>query len=235
MVPKDDFSNIGDLLPELESEELVTRTFRRLDPERQQAVLTALFDEAAEKGPARLNIKQVAERSGASIGSLYQYFGSRENLLQLAVKIVILSMTESFKLWRPSLRKIKLRDALRTYLVEGMRYCQSSQSITKFLALAAYQGDEDLGNRIVRPMAEAICETVREILLSAQERGEIREDVDLEAAARVVNATLIVLGDSQLIPHLNQYFQVSDKTTPFERTLEAALDMIEHGLAPGGS
>ena len=35
---------------EFEQEGLVTRTFRRLDPQRQQAVLAAILDEAIEKG-----------------------------------------------------------------------------------------------------------------------------------------------------------------------------------------
>ena len=58
---------------EFEQAGLVTRTFRRLDPQRQQAVLVAILDEAIEKGPAAINIKQVAERAGVAIGSLYQY------------------------------------------------------------------------------------------------------------------------------------------------------------------
>ena len=49
---------------ELEQQGLVTRTFRRLDPERQQAILLAILDEAAEKGPSAANIKEVAERVG---------------------------------------------------------------------------------------------------------------------------------------------------------------------------
>jgi hypothetical protein len=41
-----------------------------------------------------------------------------------------------------------------------------------------------------------------------------------------------VLGDSQLFPYLNRYFQVSDDAFPFERTMDAALEIIRHGLEP---
>ena len=41
-----------------EGEGLVTRTFRRLDPERQEKIILAILAEAAEKGPTLLNIKQ---------------------------------------------------------------------------------------------------------------------------------------------------------------------------------
>ncbi len=50
-----------DYLPvivEMEQKGLVTRTFRRLDPDRQQAIITAILDEAGETGPQDLNIKR---------------------------------------------------------------------------------------------------------------------------------------------------------------------------------
>jgi AcrR family transcriptional regulator len=219
------------IIPDLENEDSVTRTFRRLDPERRQAVLDALFEEAAEKGPARLNIKQVAERSGASIGSLYQYFGSRENLLRFMVKIAVGSMTELFRVSMVSLRNLPFREALRYYIVEGVRYSQSQKSLTRFLTLSAYQGDEEIGKTVVRPIAVVMRETVRDLLKAGVARGELRPDIDLEAASRAVNVLIIGLGDSQLTPPLNTYFQVSDKDVSFERTLDAGLDMILRGLA----
>ncbi len=219
------------ILPNLENEESVTRTFRRLDPEKRQAVLDALFEEAAEKGPGRLNIKQVAERSGASIGSIYQYFGSRDNLVRFLVKIAVGSMVELLRASMLSLRNLPFREALRCYIVEGVKYSQSQKSLTRFLTLSAYQGDEDIGKTVVLPIAVVMRETVRDLLKAGMARGELRPDIDLEAASRAVNVLTIGLGDSQITPYLNTYFQASDKDVPFERTLEAGLDMIMRGLA----
>jgi len=67
---------------------VVTRTFRRLDPERQQAIVYAILDVTIEKGPALLNIKKVAGRAGVAVGSLYQYFGSREGLMSFYDRVV---------------------------------------------------------------------------------------------------------------------------------------------------
>jgi AcrR family transcriptional regulator len=218
------------ILPDLEKEDSVTRTFRRLDPERRQAVLDALFEEAAEKGPGRLNIKQVAERSGASIGSLYQYFGSRENLVRFLIKIVVRSMIELLRMGAAVYKGMPVRQALRSYLIDGIRISQSQKTLTKFLTLSAYQGDEEIGKTVVLPIATEMRETIRDLLGAGVARGELRPDIDLEAASRAVNVLLIALGDSQLTPNLNSYFQVSDKDVPFERTLDVSLDMILNGL-----
>jgi len=74
--------------------------------------------------------------------------------------------------------------------------------------------------------------TILEILQAAWGRGEIREDLDLEAAARAINAWTIALDDSQLLPYLNTYFQVSDENVSFERALNAAVDILVAGLRP---
>jgi AcrR family transcriptional regulator len=231
MVHNLSFDDFELILPDLENEDSVTRTFRRLDPEKRQAVLDALFEEAAEKGPSRLNIKQVAERSGASIGSLYQYFGNRGNLIRFFTRIAVDSMVAMVRMGAACYKGKPVRQALRSYILDGIRFCRSQKSITRFLTLSAYQGDEQISESVVRPIAVVMRQSVRDLLQDALDRGEIRSDVDLEAASRAVNVLLIALGDSQITPNLNTYFQVSDKDVPFERTLDAALDMILRGLS----
>ena len=51
-----DWTNFQPYISQLEQEGFVTRTFRRLDSERQEAIFNAILEEAIEKGPASLNI-----------------------------------------------------------------------------------------------------------------------------------------------------------------------------------
>jgi AcrR family transcriptional regulator len=225
-----DWTQIHAHILQLERKGLVTRTFRRLDPDRQQVVLRAILDEAVEKGPAALNIKQVAERAGVSVGSLYQYFGSREGLLAFAVELCARWVTDIFDEYRPMLAAMPLREALAAYLLGGIEWSQTQVGLVQFFARAAYHGDPALAESVVRPVADVMRQTTYDILAQAAARGEVRADVDLEATARVVNALLIAVGDSQLLPYLNTYFQVSDEAVPPERILEALLALIVRGI-----
>lgn len=216
---------------ELEAQGLVTRTFRRLDPARQQAVIQAILDEAAEKNPTALNIKQVAERAGVAVGSLYQYFGNRDNLLVFAIELCVHQMTNLFALSRPYLVEMPLREALSAYLTYGIEWSRTQQGFIQFFGRAAYQGDPNLAEEVVKPVAAAMRETVEDMLRAAVARGEVRPDLDLEATARVVNSLTIVIGDSQLLPHLNHYFQITAEDTPLERILAALIDLILNGIA----
>ncbi len=214
----------------LEGEGLVTRTFRRLDPDRQQAVLAAILEEAAEKGPAAVNIKDVSRRAGVSVGSLYQYFRHRHGLLEFAIELCTRYMKDAFEAFRPYLLALPLREALSVYLMGGIEWSQTQIGMVRFFARAAYHGEGDLPERVVRPIAAQMRSLVGELLEKAAERGELRPDVDIEAAARLVNALMIAVGDSQLLPYLNVYFQVIDKSLPPERIMRALLDLVLLGI-----
>ena len=155
----------------LEQAGLVTRTFRRLDPERQQAILTGILDEAADKGPAALNIKQVAERARVSVGSLYTYFPNREGMLAFAVEVCVRFVTEQFDQFRPYLMALPLRDALKAYLVGGTEWSRMYAGFLRLFARAAYHGDPELSESLVRPVATLLREMVAQVVAAAAERG----------------------------------------------------------------
>ena len=112
----------------------------------------------------------------------------------------------------------------------GLEWGQTEMGLVRFFGRAAYQGDPDLAERVVRPIATVMRETLQEILEQAVARGEIRSDVDIEAATRIVNSLTIVIGDSQLLPYLNTYFQVSDEKVPPERIMAALVEFILRGI-----
>jgi AcrR family transcriptional regulator len=225
-----EWANIHTHILQLEQAGRVTRTFRRLDPERQQAVITAILDEAEAKGPAAINIKQVAERAGVSIGSLYQYFNNREGLLAFATELCVRLVKDAFNQYREALAAMPLREALAAYLMGGLEWGQTQAGLVQFFARAAYQGDPQLSEQVVLPIANVMREITQDILTRAAKRGEVRPGADVEATARVINTLLIAVGDSQLVPYLNTYFQLSDAGMPYERALEAMLDLIMRGV-----
>lgn len=226
-----DWTNYQPYISQLEKEGKVTRTFRRLDSERQETIFNAILEEAEEKGPASLNIKEVARRAGVSVGSLYQYFPDRDGLLDFAIELCTRSTIAMFHEYTPMMAAMPLRDAMSAYLMGGLEWGQTAMGLVRFFGRAAYQGDPDLAERVVRPVATVMRETMREILTQAQRRGEVREDVDIEAMTRVMNGLMIVIGDSQLLPYLNTYFQVTDKKVPLERVTEALFELIQQGIA----
>jgi len=217
------------ILP-LEQEGLVTRTFRRLDPDRQLAVINAILDEAAERGPTNVNIKQVAQRAGVAVGSLYQYFADRDQMLAFAVELCVRYINDLFRQYGPYLAALPLRQGLREYLVGGIEWGRDQAGLLQLFARAAYQGDPALNKRLVKPIADTLRRMVGDMLEQAVRRGEIRLGVNIDIATRLVHCLTIAVGDSQLLPYLNTYFQITDPLTPPEQLVEVMLDFILNGI-----
>lgn len=210
----------------LETEGRVTRTFRRLDECRQRAVVDAILEEATEKGPTALNIKSVAARAGVAVGSLYQYFPDRQGLLDFAVELSVRYVLDVLEQSRPYLLQLPLDRALETYLGVGIEWGRADAKLFRFLGRAAYQGDPVLVERAVRPIATPMRSLVHDLLAAAASRGELRSDLDVDAAARLVHALSLTVADSQLLPYLNGYFQVTDETMPAGRVTAAFVDLV---------
>jgi hypothetical protein len=87
-----------------------------------------------------------------------------------------------------------------------------------------------MAEKVVRPVATAMREVMRDLLSAAHKRGELRPDLDVEAAARVVNVLTIAVGDSQLLPYLNHYFQVTDESMSLDRIIETMVDLLMKGI-----
>jgi AcrR family transcriptional regulator len=225
-----DWTQMQAYIFQFEEQGLITRTFRRLDPKRQEAVVNAILDEATQYGPVGLNVKRVARRAGVSVGSLYQYFPDRDGMLDFAVELSVSYVSDAFNQYRPYMAALPLREALSAYLVGGIEWSKTQAGFLRLFARAAYQGDPELVESLVRPIADLLHEMVADILSAAQQRGEIRPDVDLEAATRILHALMIAVGDSQLLPYLNNYFQVADPDLPPERLIEALLDFVVAGI-----
>jgi AcrR family transcriptional regulator len=225
-----DWLPIHSYILQLEQEGLVTRTFRRLDPARQQVIFTAIVDEAVEKGPSALNIKEVARRAGVSVGSLYTYFPNREGMVTFVIELCVRFMLDMFEASRSYLAEMTLREALTAYLSTGVEWSRAYMGLVRLFARAAYYGDPELAESLVRPIATKLREVVREMLVLAVERGEIRAEVDLEATAHIIHALTIAVGDSQLLPYLNTYFQVVDDDVSPERALDALMALVLRGI-----
>ena len=72
-----------------------SKTFEGLSLEKQRVVLDAAAEEFARLGFAGANVNRVADRAGVAVGSIYKYFGSKENCF-LAVLEDGLSELETF-------------------------------------------------------------------------------------------------------------------------------------------
>jgi AcrR family transcriptional regulator len=209
-----DFARWDAQVRALETAGKLTRTFRRLDSPRQWVVVEALLTEAAEQGPGRLNVKRVATRAGVAVGSLYQYFPRRDEMLDVAARLAADALVGSLGVYAQRLAQLPLRQALTAYLIGGVEWSRQLTGPLTVFAHAAYEGDPRFADELVSPVASSMLAVITGIFTAAQARGEVRPDVDLDAATRLTNTLLITVGDAALLPHLNRYYLLFGDGSP---------------------
>ncbi|MPM12443.1 hypothetical protein SDC9_58796 [bioreactor metagenome] len=215
---------------QLEQAGLVKRTFRRLDPQRQIAIVDAILYEAGEKGIKTIGISDVAARAGVAVGSMYQYFPNRQGMIDFAIDLSVHYLIDAVELYRQYLDTISLYDGLLAFVNAGVEMSRTQQGMLRFYGRAAYQGDPELSERVIKPVADCFYSLVRELIEKARARGEIRADVDMEATTRLINTLLIIRGDCQLFPYLNTYMNLlSGEVTP-ERSMGSMIVLISSGI-----
>ncbi|MBM3148387.1 MAG: TetR/AcrR family transcriptional regulator [Actinobacteria bacterium] len=206
----------------MEARGVVTRTFRRLDPERQLAAITAILVEAAETGPGELSMRAVAQRAGVALGSLYQYFPDRQGMVTAAAEIAGGLLAGDLARYRDDLASLPLREALVLYVSAGVEWSVARPGLLRFFGRAAYGNDPALSAAIVAPVVDELLAMVRAIIEAAVARGEIPPPADLEAAVRFIHGSSIVLSDSQLLPNLDEYFRQLQGASLQQRAEEMA-------------
>ncbi len=223
---------LSEAVRRLEADGVVSRTFRRLDSQRQELVLQAILAEAQEVGLSAVNIKRVAQRAGVSVGSLYQYFGNREHLVESTITLCreyVVDIVNQSTGW---LVDMPLEEALFAYVYCGCDWMKQEGLLMKLFARAAYSPDSALGPTLVEPVSNAMLAVVRELLRSAVVRGELPPDADIEGASVFVHANLSILGDTAMLVYLNSYFRIHGNSTgsDLEATIRRWVGYVVAGL-----
>jgi|GEM_PF-510126 len=224
------------LVLEMEAEGKVTRTFRRLEPQQQADLVDVVLREAARSGPRGVTVRAVARELGISAATLYTYFDDREAMLEFASRVaerISLMAAEDTEDFDPA-GTTTLEEGLHEHMAIDLDYETTHRSIVTYFSQAGYRGEVQTGKGVPQSIAAGMQARIRRRLELAEERGELRDDIDKEMASRLVNATLLVLADARILGNLNDYLQVYPADGPgTDETVAAAIDIITRGLCRG--
>jgi AcrR family transcriptional regulator len=220
----------ADALAGFERRGLVTATFRRLDPARREAVVAAILAEAFARGPSRIRLKETAESAGVAVGSLYQYFGRRQGVIDFAVSFAAGLLADEIRGYVAYLVELPLAEGLRVWVGGGMEWTADHSVVMRFFARAAYEGDPALERSLVAPIAESMLDAITAIVTAAQQRGEVRPEVDARVAATALHACLSATADAAMLSHLGSYLLPARDQVAATDTIDLTIDLLCRGL-----
>lgn len=184
-----------------------SQRFDRLDESKQQRVLQAAISEFAARGYEAANINKIAEVADISVGSLYKYFDSKEDLFLYVIQI-------SSNLIENELRAVneapfmnvedKIEKVLRIILRTNR---EQSDLIRLYLQLASSTYD-DMTEQLGFNLENFTANCYRKILQDGQTKGEVRADIDPGMAAYHLDNIFMALQYSYTSGYLRERYRI---------------------------
>jgi AcrR family transcriptional regulator len=151
---------------------------------RQQEIIDAAGNVIVKYGSEHLTIRKIAKEVGIAEGTIYKHFRSKREILSLlADNIGVLLTSDIERKCAPSHSPLEtLGNSIRSQLSAiAQRKGMAFQVIAEIVSL----GDKQLNKKIHDSM-DKYTSLIRDLLSEGVEKGEIREDIDLDAVASLI-------------------------------------------------
>lgn len=207
-------------------------TFDNLDPQKRGRVLEESLREFAEHGYHQASVNRIVGRLGIAKGSLFQYFGSKEGLFRHLFSRALDEIKAPLKVIRDADSAEAFPERLRRVFVAGAAFARSHPLIWRVYRRMVTQDDFPLRATLLSTVRDEALTYFRELVEGGQARGEIRADVDPQAAAFLIEAVLDRALTAQDSPLLDAGFGLgADDESTRQSRFAALADILGQGLA----
>jgi len=174
-------------------------------------LLRAAYEQFCDTGYRGTQVGDIAKRAGASVGTFYQYFRSRADVMTTLVSEAVLGTFDAPE-WRLDRGRGGIRELLREF-------------IAGYEATAPFQGVweeathvDDIPAAVRRDLSRYMTEGLEREFRRAKRRGAFSRDVDPALLARALSAMV------DRYCYLTYVFDPPDTPVPIERSIA----VLEH-------
>lgn len=202
--------------------------FERIDKERQRFILEIGVNEFANNGFEGANINVIAKKAGMSVGLMYKYFSTKEDLFLTCVNHGMEMLDDVLKSIMNSdgklLKKAELLiRAIQQYSRQNANYIRLYNEIT---------GEKSSKHtQLIASAMEGISATVyTNLITKAQADGDIRQDCDPQLFAFFLDNLLTSLQFSYTCEYYRERFKLFagvDVLEEDDRVVSQLLKFIE--------
>lgn len=176
-----------------------TELFEKQNIDKQKRIIEAAILEFSEKGFENANTNKIARNANISVGSLFKYFESKTDLFLYIVKLAeaelesqihsVLSMGKGFF------------ETVGMILSLIDEYSKTDKALVRLYHEMTSIGQSSLVETVVSTLEKVAGSEYKTIIKKAQDRGEIRADVDPAVVAFILDNIFMSLQFSYAMPY----------------------------------
>lgn len=208
------------------------QTFFNLPDEKRAKIIDAAIEKFAANGYAQTSINSIVERAEIAKGSIYQYFEDKKDFyLYLVAYVKDFYMTHRAE-FVGDVAKQHFRETLHRTMLFFREFQEKYPAQVRFyfamVGDTSIPFDEEISSIMTEPSLEYMCGIIR----IAQERGEIRSDIDMEML--VFDLVVLITGFQQasVSPAMGDYYGIDGaKEKALRENADSILDIVFYGIA----
>jgi len=151
--------------------------------ERQQQIVEAARKIITHRGMEHLTVRALAESLGLSQAALYRHVKSRQAILLLVLQDIETTLLHA--VGEAQKRKGSALERLRQTLNAHLSYSERRRGVGFLVINEALRNESRELRTRAGALVESYLELIKKVLLEGQEEGGIRDDIDVELAARL--------------------------------------------------
>lgn len=185
---------------------------------RKREILEQAMALVIQEGIAALTMKRVAQRVGFTEPAMYRHFRNKRELVISLIQMIRVRFDGMF-----DSSGFEQRPAVyfRTLLHPILGYLEQVRGVTlQFLSESTYNRDE-LIRKELDYFYSGMVDRIRDYLRVSQKRGEVRKEMDCEAAAIMFTG---------VIQSLTIRYLLSGKTADLQKKGDSVLDVFLKGV-----
>lgn len=168
------------------------RTFKILPEEKRLLILKAAASVFAKNGYYHANVADICKQAGISNGALYKYFKNKEAVYRSIFQFMV--DTLHVKLFEKHAgRSVPIYDTISTIFADLVGLAETHSDLLAIYTDVGSCAMNELSPSVSRKLEEEAREFWLDLVRSAKERGEIKENVADEAAAYYLDNHLNLL------------------------------------------
>ena len=154
----------------------MTELFERISAQKRTRILETAMAEFARCGYENANTNTIAKRAGISIGSLYQYFTSKEDLFLTTVKYCSAALKETLEeiMQREEDILLKVEKVLRAI----QKHSRENRSMIHLYNEMTTNSNSELMLQSVDEIEGMTSRMYTDLVRRLQKEGEVRKDCD---------------------------------------------------------
>lgn len=219
--------------PELTAHKHHKDAFDNITDEKRKRILTTAAAEFASNGFAAANINVIAKKAGISIGSMYNYFESKESLFLTVGE-------EGYKIIEEVLSQINLEEGTIFDKFEQMfravqKYTRLYRELNQVYLDMTSEGLAHLSRQLSKKMETITAVYYRLLINEGKEQGLVDPDLDEYVTAFCLDNLIITLQYSYTSEYFSERMKIfagDDALDNDEKVIEGIMKFIRGALSP---